>query len=98
MSIQTINVTNRTKGVGYGTQLTRYVLSPAQKSFVETLQLWLIVNFPNKDNFPLDEQTVKEYQQLLKNVRNNNGYEEFDAVALNHLRSLYIRHKELLPF
>ena len=94
MSIQTINTTNRTKGVGY----TRYILSPAQKSFVETLQLWLIVNFPNKDNFPLDEQTIREYQQLLKNVRNNNGYEESDSVALNHLRSLYIKHKELLPF
>ena len=91
MSIQTIN---RSKGVGY----TRYVLSPAQKSFVETLQMWLVVNFPNKDNFPLNEQTVREYSQLIKNVLNNNGYEEFDSVALNHLRSLYIKHKELLPF
>ena len=88
MSIQTINTTKQ----------TRYVLSPAQKSFVETLQLWLIVNFPNKDNFPLNEQTVEEYKELLRNVIHNDGYEEFDAVALNHLRSLYIRHKELLPF
>ena len=77
---------------------TRYVLSPAQKSFVETLQMWLIVNFPNKDNFPLNEQAVREYSQLIKNVLTNNGYEEFDSVALNHLRSLYIKHKELLPF
>ena len=91
MSIQTINTTN---GKGY----TRYVLSPAQKSFVETLQMWLIVNFPNKDNFPLPEQAVRQYSELIKNVLNNNGYEEFDSVALNHLRSLYIKHKELLPF
>ena len=77
---------------------TRYILSPAQKSFVETLQLWLIVNFPNQDNFPLNEQTVEEYKELIRNVLNNDGYEEFDAVALNHLRSLYIRHKQLLPF
>ena len=77
---------------------TRYILSPAQKSFVETLQLWLVVNFPNRDNFPLNEQTVREYQELIRNVLNNDGYEEFDSVALNHLRSLYIRHKQLLPF
>ena len=77
---------------------TRYILSPAQKSFVETLQLWLVVNFPNRDNFPLNEQTVREYQELLRTIIDNDGYEEFDSVALNHLRSLYIRHKQLLPF
>lgn len=85
MSIQT---TNKSKGVGY----TRYILSSAQKSFVETLQLWLI------DNFLLNGQSVREHSHLVKRVLNNNGYEESDSVVLNHLRSLYIQNKQVQPF
>lgn len=92
MSIQTTNTTN---GLGYGTQPTRYVLSSAQKSFLHKLKDWLITNPNSPSSDPLQ---VMEYTNLVVRTLKKDGYDENDRFIINHLRYLYLKDKDKLPF
>lgn len=92
MSIQTINTPN---GLGYGTQPTRYVLSPAQKSFLHKLKDWLITNPNSVSSDPLQ---VMEYTSLVVRTLKQDGYDEEDRFIINHIRYLYLKDKDTLPF
>ena len=92
MSIQTINTPN---GLGYGTQPTRYVISPAQKSFLHKLKDWVITNPNSVSSDPLE---VVKYTSLVIRVLSTNGYDEEDRFLINHIRYLYLKDKDTLPF
>ena len=92
MSIQTINTPN---GLGYGTQPTRYVLSPAQKSFLHKLKDWLITNPNSVSSDPLE---VMKYTSLVVGTLKQDGYDEDDRFLINHIRYLYLKDKDTLPF
>lgn len=92
MSTQTTNTTN---GLGYGTQFTRYVLSSAQKSFLHKLKDWLITNPNSVSSDPLQ---VMEYTSLIVRTLKQNGYDEDDRFTINHIRYLYLKDKDTLPF
>lgn len=93
MSTQTTNTTN---GLGYGTQFTRYVLSPAQQKFLKRLQHWLMNS--NSPHLPSDPLQVMEYTSLVVRVISINGYDEEDRFIINHIRYLYLKDKDTLPF
>ncbi len=92
MSIQTTNTTN---GLGYGTQFTRYVLSPAQQTFLHRLQHWLLNS--NSHHLP-DPLQVMEYTSLVARTLKQDGYDEEDRFIINHIRYLYLKDKDTLPF
>ena len=92
MSTQTTNTTN---GLGYGTQSTRYVISPAQKSFLHKLKDWLITNPNSVSSDPL---LVIEYTSLVVRTLKKDGYDEQDRYTINHIRYLYLKDKDKLPF
>lgn len=124
MSIQTTNTTN---GLGYGTpfsshslaahvlqgtlaaqytalngtitsgtQPTRYVLSPAQQNFLKKLRDWLMNS--NSQHLPSDPLQVMEYTSLLVRTLKRDGYDEEDRFIINHIRYLYLKDKDTLPF
>ena len=93
MSIQTTNTTN---GLGYGTQFTRYVLSPAQENFLKRLQHWLMKS--NSQHLPSDPLQVMEYTSLIVRTLKKDGYDEEDRFTINHIRYLYLKDKDTLPF
>jgi hypothetical protein len=93
MSTQTINTSN---GMGYGTQSTRYVLSPAQENFLKRLQHWLMNS--NSQHLPSDPLQVMEYTSLIVRVISINGYDEEDRFIINHIRYLYLKDQDKLPF
>lgn len=88
-------ITNTTNGLGYGTQFTRYVLSPAQQSFLHKLKDWLITN-PN--SVSSDSLQVMEYTSLIVKTLKQDGYDEEDRFIINHIRYLYLKDKDTLPF
>jgi hypothetical protein len=92
MSNQTTNTTN---GLGYGTQFTRYVLSPAQQTFLKRLQHWLI---NSNSQPPCDPLQVMEYISLVARILKQDGYDEEDRFIINHIRYLYLKDKDTLPF
>jgi len=92
MSTQTTNTTN---GLGYGTQFTRYVLSPAQQNFLKKLRDWLITNPTSVSSDPLQ---VMEYTSLIVRTLKQDGYDEEDRFIINHIRYLYLKDKDTLPF
>ena len=93
MSIQTTNTTN---GLGYGTQSTRYVLSPAQENFLKRLQHWLMNS--NSPHLPPITLQVMEYISLIVRVISIYGYDEEDRFTINHIRYLYLKDQDKLPF
>ena len=93
MSIQTTNTTN---GLGYGTHSTRYVLSPAQENFLKRLQHWLMNS--NSQHLPSDPLQVMEYTSLVARTLKQDGYDEEDRFIINHIRYLYLKDKDTLPF
>lgn len=88
MSIQTINTTN-------GKGETRYVLSPAQNSFLHKLKDWIIINPNSVSRDPLE---VVKYTSSVIKVLSANGYDEEDRFLINHIRYLYLKDKNTLPF
>ena len=93
MSNQTTTTTN---GLGYGTQFTRYVLSPAQQTFLHRLQHWLMNS--NSQHLPSDPLQVMEYISLIVKILKQDGYDEEDRFIINHIRYLYLKDKDTLPF
>jgi hypothetical protein len=93
MSTQTTNTTN---GLGYGTQFTRYVLSPAQQNFLKKLRDWLMNS--NSQHLPSDPLQVMEYTSLIVKTLKQDGYDEEDRFIINHIRYLYLKDKDTLPF
>ena len=98
MSNQTTNTTNghTTNGLGHGTQFTRYVLSPAQKNFLKILQHWLMNS--NSQHLPSDPLQVMEYISLIVKILKQDGYDEEYRFIINHIRYLYLKDKDTLPF
>jgi hypothetical protein len=90
-----MSVTNQTNGLGYGTQSTRYVLSPAQQNFLKKLQHWLLNS--NSSVLP-DPLQVMEYTNLVTRTLKKDGYDEQDRFIINHIRYLYLKDKDTLPF
>jgi hypothetical protein len=95
-SMSVKNQTNQTNGLGYGTQPTRYVLSPAQQKFIHRLYHWLMNS--NSQHLPSDPLQVMEYTSLVVRVISTNGYDEEDRFIINHIRYLYLKDKDTLPF
>jgi hypothetical protein len=94
-SMKKLNHSNQTIGVGNGTKFTRYFLSPAQQSFLHKLKDWLITNPNSVSSDPLQ---VMEYTSLIVKTLKQDGYDEEDRFIINHIRSLYIKDKDTLPF
>ncbi len=92
MSTQTTNTTN---GLGYGTQFTRYVLSPAQQNFLHKLKDWMLINPTSVSSDPVQ---VMEYTSLVVRTLKQDGYDEEDRFIINHIRYLYLKDKDTLPF
>jgi hypothetical protein len=98
MSTQTTNTTN---GLGYGTQFTRYVLSPAQQKFLVKLQDWMMTNKSSLSSntvLSIDPLQVMEYISLIVKILKQDGYDEEDRFIINHIRYLYLKDKDTLPF
>ena len=94
--IQSMSVKNQTNALGNGTQSTRYVLSPAQQNFLKRLQHWLMKS--NSQHLPSDPLQVMEYTSLIVRVISINGYDEEDRFIINHIRYLYLKDQDKLPF
>ena len=83
MSIQTINTTNRTKGVGY----TRYILSEKQRNLLFRIRTWM-------KNYPLKIDGRKESIRFITTILDKDGYDEWDRNQLLSIRSKYITYIE----
>jgi len=94
-SMKKLNHSNQTNGVGNGTKFTRYFLSPAQRSFLHKLKDWIIINPLSVSS---DPKQVMEYTSLIARTLYEDGYNEQDRFTINHLRSLYLKDKDTLPF
>jgi hypothetical protein len=94
--IQSMSVTTQTNGLGYGTQPTRYVLSPAQQNFLPKLRDWLMTSKSKK--LPSDPLEVMKYANLIQQTLKQGGYDEEDRFLINHIRYIYLKDKDKLPF
>lgn len=101
-SMKVTNQTNQPNGLGYGTPSTRYVLSPAQQNFLKILQDWLMKSYSgtqsNSQHLPSDPLQIMKYASLIIQVLKQDGYDEEDRYIINHIRYLYLKDKDTLPF
>ena len=68
-------------------KLTRYVLSPSQRRFLQRIRDWL----KNKPEF-LDTQGLINYSLFVMGILDKGGYDEEDRDSLLFLREGYQQH------
>ena len=52
----------------------------------------------NSQHLPSDPLQVMEYISLIVKILKQDGYDEEDRFIINHIRYLYLKDKDTLPF